>query len=152
MENAFQMMKERRFVGSFIIWNAFSMQVAQRTRELALFRAIGATRGQVMRTILAEALLLALVASLVGVALGVGLARGLSALMDGFGISIPTAPLRVQASTVVIALVVGYHRHARRRARARPAARPRCCPLKRCATPLLASTGSRSGAWSSVPC
>jgi putative ABC transport system permease protein len=95
------------FVGSFIIWNAFSMQVAQRTRELALFRAIGATRGQVMRTILAEALLLALVASLVGVALGVGLARGLSALMDGFGISIPTAPLRVQASTVVIALVVG---------------------------------------------
>jgi putative ABC transport system permease protein len=95
------------FVGSFIIWNAFSMQVAQRTRELALLRAIGATRAQVMRTILAEALLLALVASGAGIALGVGLARGLSALMDGFGISLPTAPLRVQLSTVVIGLLVG---------------------------------------------
>jgi putative ABC transport system permease protein len=95
------------FVGSFIIWNAFSMQVAQRTRELALLRAIGATRAQVMRTILVEALLLALVASGAGIALGVGLARGLSALMDGFGISLPTAPLRVQVSTVVIGLLVG---------------------------------------------
>jgi putative ABC transport system permease protein len=95
------------FVGSFIIWNAFSMQVAQRTRELALFRAIGATRGQVMRTILAEALVLALVASAAGIALGVALARGLSALMEGFGLAIPTAPLRVQASTVAIGLLVG---------------------------------------------
>jgi putative ABC transport system permease protein len=95
------------FVGSFIIWNAFSMQVAQRTRELALLRAIGATRAQVMRTILAEALVLALAASAAGIALGVGLARGLSALMGGFGISLPTAPLRVQISTVVIGLLVG---------------------------------------------
>ena len=54
------------FVGSFIIWNTFSMQVAQRTRELALLRAIGATRRQVMRTILAEALVLGPAASAIG--------------------------------------------------------------------------------------
>ena len=95
------------FVGSFIIWNTFSMQVAQRSRELALLRAIGATRRQVMRTILAEAVLLGLVASAIGIILGVGMARGLTGLMDGFGFSLPTAGLQVQASTVAIGLVVG---------------------------------------------
>ena len=74
------------FVGSFIIWNTFSMQVAQRTRELALLRAIGATRRQVMRAILAEALVLGLVASALGVVLGLALARGLSALMTALGV------------------------------------------------------------------
>ena len=64
------------FVGAFIIWNTFSMQVAQRTRELALLRAIGATRRQVMRALLAESLVLGLVASVVGVMLGMGLATG----------------------------------------------------------------------------
>ncbi len=95
------------FVGSFIIWNTFSMQVAQRTRELALLRAIGATRRQVLRAILAEALLLGLVASLLGIALGVGMARGLSALMTSFGLELPTASVRVQGSTVLAGLLVG---------------------------------------------
>ena len=95
------------FVGSFIIWNTFSMQVAQRTRELALLRAIGATRRQVMRTILAEAVVLGLTASVIGIALGVGMARGLSTLMSGFGFSLPTAPMQLQAGTVALALMVG---------------------------------------------
>src|SRR3954471_15524348 len=95
------------FVGSFIIWNTFSMQVAQRTRELALFRAIGATRRQVMRTILAEAVVLGLVASAIGIVLGLGMAKALSALMTTFGFVLPTASLRIQPSTVLIGFLVG---------------------------------------------
>src|SRR4051794_38323943 len=95
------------FVGSFIIWNTFSMQVAQRTRELALLRAIGATRRQVMRAILAEAVILGLVASAVGILLGLGMARGLSALMTTFGLVLPTASLRLQPSTIWIGFLVG---------------------------------------------
>jgi putative ABC transport system permease protein len=95
------------FVGAFIIWNTFSMQVAQRTRELALMRAIGATRRQVMRTILVESVILGIVASLIGVALGIGMARGLAALMSAFGLSLPTAGVRVGVDTVLIGVGVG---------------------------------------------
>ena len=95
------------FVGSFIIWNTFSMQVAQRTRELALLRAIGATRSQVMRTILAEAVLLGAASSVLGLALGVGMARGLSGLMGTMGMSLPSAPLEIRGSTVLVAMLVG---------------------------------------------
>jgi putative ABC transport system permease protein len=95
------------FVGAFIIWNTFSMQVAQRTRELALFRAIGATRRQVRRTILTEAVLLGLVSSLLGIGLGLGMARGLAALMGGFGLALPTAGVRLEVVTVAISLAVG---------------------------------------------
>ncbi|HSJ19391.1 MAG TPA: FtsX-like permease family protein [Nocardioidaceae bacterium] len=95
------------FVGSFIIWNTFSMQVAQRSRELALMRAVGATRGQVMRAILTESVVLGVAASLIGVALGVGMAQGLAALMTGFGWSIPTAGVRFGADAVLVGLLVG---------------------------------------------
>jgi putative ABC transport system permease protein len=95
------------FVGSFIIWNTFSMQVAQRTRELALLRAIGATRRQVMRTILAEAVLVGAASAAAGLALGVGMAHGLVALMNVFGLSMPSAPIVVEAGTVVAGMLVG---------------------------------------------
>jgi putative ABC transport system permease protein len=95
------------FVGSFIIWNTFSMQVAQRTRELALFRAIGATRRQVMRAILAEAVVLGLVSSAIGILLGLLMAKALSALMTAFGFVLPTAALRIQPSTVIAGFLVG---------------------------------------------
>ena len=95
------------FVGSFIIWNTFSMQVAQRTRELALLRAVGATRRQVMRTIVVEAAALGAAASAIGLVLGVGMAKGLTELMGLFGFSMPSAPLRVEAGTIVLGLVVG---------------------------------------------
>ena len=58
------------FVGSFIIWNTFTMIVTQRSREIALLRAIGATRRQVMRSLLLEAVLLGVAASAIGVGLG----------------------------------------------------------------------------------
>jgi putative ABC transport system permease protein len=95
------------FVGSFIIWNTFSMQVAQRTRELALLRAIGATRRQVMRAILLEALVQGLGASVLGLFLGLGVARGLSWTMSLFGMELPTATPRLQGTTVLAALLVG---------------------------------------------
>jgi putative ABC transport system permease protein len=95
------------FVGSFIIWNTFSMQVAQRTRELALMRAIGATRRQVMRTILAESVILGVVASLIGIAIGIAMARGLAALMSAFGLTLPTAGVQVGLDTVLIGVGVG---------------------------------------------
>jgi putative ABC transport system permease protein len=95
------------FVGSFIIWNTFSMQVAQRSRELALMRAVGATRGQVMRTILTESVVLGAGASLLGVVLGLGMARGLAALMSWFGWTIPTAGVHIGADALLAGLVVG---------------------------------------------
>jgi putative ABC transport system permease protein len=95
------------FVGAFIIWNTFSMQVAQRTRELALMRAIGATRNQVMKTILVESVVLGVAASLLGVGLGVAMATGLSALMSGFGFSLPQAGVRVGVDVVLIGVAVG---------------------------------------------
>jgi putative ABC transport system permease protein len=95
------------FVGSFIIWNTFAMQVAQRRRELALLRAVGATRAQVLRTMLVESLVLGLGSSLVGVLLGVGLARGLVALLSGFGVTLPTAGIRLEPHAVLLGLLVG---------------------------------------------
>ncbi|HEU0101806.1 MAG TPA: FtsX-like permease family protein [Mycobacteriales bacterium] len=95
------------FVGSFIIWNTFTMIVTQRSREIALLRAIGATRGQVLRSLVLESALLGLVASAVGVVLGVGVARGLTALMDAVGLSLPTTSLQVLPRTVWLSLLVG---------------------------------------------
>jgi ABC-type antimicrobial peptide transport system permease subunit len=69
------------FVGAFIIWNTFTMVVAQRSREIALLRAVGATRRQVMRSLVTEAWPLDLVASAIGIVLGVLVAKGLNALM-----------------------------------------------------------------------
>src|SRR5262249_5578970 len=68
-------------VGSFIIWNTVTMTVAQRSREIGLVRAIGATRGQVRRSLLVEAVVQGLSASALGLGVGIGVAKGLSALM-----------------------------------------------------------------------
>jgi putative ABC transport system permease protein len=95
------------FVGSFIIWNTFTMIVTQRSREIALLRAVGATRRQVMRSLLVEALLLGIGASAVGILLGVGVAKGLTALMDGIGFSLPTTSTQLQTHTIVVPLLVG---------------------------------------------
>ena len=83
------------FVGAFVIWNTFSILVGQRIRELALLRTLGAHRGQVFRSVLGEASLLGVASAATGVALGIALARGLTALLDTFGLSLPTAGLVV---------------------------------------------------------
>jgi putative ABC transport system permease protein len=95
------------FVGSFIIWNTFTMIVTQRSRETALLRAIGATRRQVMRSLLLEALLVGAAASAVGVGLGYAVAAGLRALMDVMGLALPSTSLQLQPRTVVVSVVVG---------------------------------------------
>lgn len=95
------------FVAAFLIYNTFSMLVAQRTRELALLRAIGASRGQVLRSILAEALGVALVASGAGLLMGAGFARGLQALFQAAGAPFPSGSLVFEPRTIVVAVVVG---------------------------------------------
>jgi putative ABC transport system permease protein len=95
------------FVGAFTIFNTFSITVGQRTRELALLRVIGASRGQVFRSVLGEAALTGLVASLIGLGFGVLAALGLKALLKAFGIELPSAPLVFEARTVVVAIAVG---------------------------------------------
>jgi putative ABC transport system permease protein len=94
------------FVGGFIIANTFSMLVAQRTRELALLRAIGASRGQVLRVVLGEALVLGVFGALLGLGVGIGLASGLKALLGTFGLEI-SGGLPVHTRTVAASLLVG---------------------------------------------
>ena len=95
------------FVGSFIIYNTFSIIVAQRTRELALLRAIGATRGQVLRSVVLEAFTVGLLASAVGVGVGVLLAIGLNALLQSVGFSGPETPIIVPVNAVISSIAVG---------------------------------------------
>ncbi|MDN3293135.1 FtsX-like permease family protein [Streptomyces ficellus] len=95
------------FVGIFLIANTFTMLVAQRTKELALMRAVGASRKQITRSVLAEAGVVGLVASVVGLALGVGLAAGLRSGMAAFGMKVPAGPLVITATPVIAALCVG---------------------------------------------
>jgi putative ABC transport system permease protein len=95
------------FVGSFIIWNTFTMTITQRSREIALLRAIGATRRQVNRSLIVEALLLGFLASAVGIALGLVVAKGLKLLMDLVGFSLPSTSMQVQPRTIWVSLLVG---------------------------------------------
>jgi putative ABC transport system permease protein len=95
------------FVGGFTIFNTFSITVGQRTRELALLRIVGASRRQVFRSVLAEALILGTVASLVGLGLGVLAAVGLEALLKGLGITLPAGSLIFEGRTVIVGLLVG---------------------------------------------
>ncbi|WP_067637507.1 ABC transporter permease [Nocardia coubleae] len=94
-------------VGTFIIYNTFSMIVAQRLRELALLRAIGASRQQVGRSVVAEAVVIGLIGSAIGLAAGIALAFGLSALLNAFDLGLPTGSLTVLPRTAIVALLVG---------------------------------------------
>ncbi|CAN5287493.1 ABC transporter permease [soil metagenome] len=95
------------FVGSFIILNTFQILVAQRTRELGLLRALGASTAQVRTSVLAEAVLVGLVASVVGIGFGAVVAVGLQALLETAGIDLPTSGTELRSRTVVVSLAVG---------------------------------------------
>ncbi len=95
------------FVGIFIIANTFTMLVAQRTKELALMRAVGASRGQVTRSVLIEAFVVGAVAAVTGLLAGIGIGAGLRSLMNGAGATVPDGPLVISPGTVVASLVVG---------------------------------------------
>jgi putative ABC transport system permease protein len=94
-------------VATFSIYNTFSILVAQRTREAALLRALGASRGQVLRSVTVEALLVGLVASAVGLAAGLGLASGLLAMFRAMGMDMPSSSLVLDGGTVVTAMLIG---------------------------------------------
>ena len=94
-------------VGSFVIWNTFNVLVAQRRREVALLRSVGATRRQVLGGIIVEALTIGLVSAFVGLLAGVGLASGIRALLGAVGMEVPTTSAAIEPRTVVAALLVG---------------------------------------------
>ena len=95
------------FVGAFVIFNTFSITVAQRTREFALLRALGATGRQVMTSVLAEAALIGLIASALGLGAGLLIALGLNALLAAFGIELPQTTLQILPRTIVTSMLVG---------------------------------------------
>ena len=95
------------FVGMFIIYNTFSIVVAQRARDMAMLRAIGASRGQVVRSVVFESVAVGVVASAVGLGVGVLMSFGLRALLSAVGLEIPSGPIVITASTVTTAFIVG---------------------------------------------
>jgi putative ABC transport system permease protein len=95
------------FVGSFVIANSLSITIAQRTRELATLRTIGASRRQVLTSIVAESLVVGIVASLIGLFLGLALAEALFWLFDAVGFTLPNTGLLFETRTIVVALLAG---------------------------------------------
>lgn len=95
------------FVGAFLIVNTYSITVAQRMREFALLRMIGASRRQVLRAVLGEALVVGFLASLVGFLAGFAVAPALMELFKLFGAEFPSGGLVLETRTVVVSLVVG---------------------------------------------
>ena len=85
-------------VGAFLIFNTFSITVAQRARELALLRTLGATRRQVLNSVLLEALTIGLLGSIVGIVAGLGFAKAINALFKALGIDLPTTGLVLEAA------------------------------------------------------
>jgi putative ABC transport system permease protein len=94
-------------VGAFVIYNTFSITAAQRTKETALLRAIGAKRRQVMRSIRFEAVLIGVFASTAGVVLGIGLAQGLRSVISAFGLELPAGDAVVEQRTIVVSMLTG---------------------------------------------
>jgi putative ABC transport system permease protein len=95
------------FVGVFIIYNTFSIVVAQRKKDMAMLRAIGASRRQLLRSVLLESVLVGLVASAVGLAGGVLMSMGLRALLGAVGLEIPAGELVISSATVITAFGIG---------------------------------------------
>jgi putative ABC transport system permease protein len=95
------------FVGAFVIFNTMSITVAQRTRELATLRTIGASRKQIRRAVLIEAFVIGLIASIIGFLLGVGLAYGLNWLFKQLDLDLPTTGMVIAPRTVILAFVIG---------------------------------------------
>jgi putative ABC transport system permease protein len=94
-------------VGGFLIFNTFAVTVAQRTREFALLRTLGASRRQILQSVLAETVVVGLVASILGIIGGLALAPGLRALLSAFGLDLGTTGTVLEVRTIIVALLVG---------------------------------------------
>jgi putative ABC transport system permease protein len=95
------------FVGAFLIFNTFSITVAQRIREFGMLRTLGAGRGQILGSVIAEALTIGVLGALLGLAGGYAIAVGLNALFVAIGIDLPTTALVTKTRTIVVSLVIG---------------------------------------------
>ncbi len=95
------------FVGIFVIANTLSITVTQRAREFGTLRTLGATRGQVLRSVILEGGTIGILGSILGLFIGLGLAKGLNALFVSFGIDLPKAGTVFATRTIVVSLVVG---------------------------------------------
>ena len=95
------------FVGAFTIFNTLSITVAQRSRELAMLRTVGASRRQVLSSVIVEAVVMGVIASVIGLASGLGLAKGLGSLLSSLGVDLPQAGTVFALHTVIVAMVVG---------------------------------------------
>jgi putative ABC transport system permease protein len=95
------------FVGAFIIFNTFNIIVTQRTRELGLLRALGASRAQVQVSVLTEAVVIGLIASVVGIGLGLLLASGFRALLEAFGTDLPSTGAVILPRTLIAGVAIG---------------------------------------------
>jgi putative ABC transport system permease protein len=95
------------FVGAFIIFNTFSITVTQRMREFALLRTLGASRGQVMRSVVTEGFTIGVLGSVAGLALGVVVAAGLRALFRAIGVDLPSNGNVIASRTIIVSLLVG---------------------------------------------
>jgi putative ABC transport system permease protein len=94
-------------VGAFVIFNTLSITVAQRTREFATLRTLGASRKQVMRSVVAEGIVIGLLASVIGLVLGLGISKGMIALFSALGVDLPDASTVVASKTIIVSLVLG---------------------------------------------
>ena len=95
------------FVGGFLIVNTFAMVVAQRSRELAMLRAIGASRGQITGTVLAESVIIGFVGATLGLLVGIGVASGIRFGYELLDLRIPTASLQVTPTTIIVCYLIG---------------------------------------------
>jgi putative ABC transport system permease protein len=137
-------------VGAFLIYNSFSILIAQRTQELGLMRAIGAVRSQVLGTVAIEAAVVGVISALVGLGLGVLLASGMRSLLAGLGTSCPRGPTSSR---------VDHRRRFRRRrgvtigAALLPARRAAGCRRwRRCVRPPMTTAARARFGWSSAWC
>jgi putative ABC transport system permease protein len=95
------------FVGAFLIFNTFSITVAQRIAEFGMLRTLGASRGQILRSVIGESFVIGLVGSLLGIAFGFVIAVALKALFEAVGANLPTTGLILKSRTVIVSIAVG---------------------------------------------
>ena len=93
--------------GAFIIFNTFWITVGQRIKELGLLRTLGASRRQLLTSVMAEALLVGVIASVVGIFAGLGVAKLIALLFDAIGFGLPVGSLSLGVGTIIVAMVIG---------------------------------------------
>jgi putative ABC transport system permease protein len=95
------------FVGAFLIFNTFSITVAQRIAEFGMLRTLGASRGQILRSVIGESFVIGLLGSLIGIAFGFLIAMALKGLFEAVGANLPSTGLILESRTVIVSIAVG---------------------------------------------